>query len=79
MKESQTDRLLKYMQEHDGITQEEAIRQLHCYRLSARIADLKKRNVAIIAEREQKKAATGETIWWCRYRLAEAEHDAETV
>lgn len=39
---SQCEEILDYMRKHKGITQAEAVAKLNCYRLSARIYDLRK-------------------------------------
>ena len=43
---TQNQRILEYMREHGSITQREAIK-LGCYRLSARIAELKSQGLRI--------------------------------
>lgn len=48
MKEAQTKQILAYMQKHDGITPMEALNHCGCFRLSARIADLKEAGHQII-------------------------------
>lgn len=49
-KMSQCDQILQFMKTHGGITQAEAVAHIKCYRLAARIADLKKRGHLIITE-----------------------------
>ena len=51
MKDKQTQRILRYMEEHGSISQKEAI-ELGCYRLSARIHDLKREGHSITMERK---------------------------
>lgn len=41
-KEAQRNRILEYLQEHGSITPMDALRDIGCFRLSARIYDLKK-------------------------------------
>lgn len=48
MKEAQTKQILAYMQKHDGITPMEALNHCGCFRLSARIAELKEAGHQII-------------------------------
>lgn len=48
MKEAQTKQILAYMRKHDGITPMEALNHCGCFRLSARIADLKEAGHQII-------------------------------
>ena len=42
-KENHCKKILKYLETHDSITQDEAIDLFRCYRLSARIFDLRNR------------------------------------
>lgn len=63
---SQCDKILEYMETYGSITQREAVRKLNCYRLSARIYDLRARGYEIVEERERNKR-TGTS--WCRYAL----------
>ena len=44
---SQCVQIKKYMEEHGSITQMEAVNEFNCYRLSARINDLRKIGVKI--------------------------------
>lgn len=44
---SQRNKILEYMKIHGSITQAEAVSELHCYRLGARIFELKERGVPI--------------------------------
>ena len=67
----QTDRILKYMRDFGSITQLEAIRDLGCMRLAARIDDLKRDGHAIRREMETSKNRYGENIRYARYRLVE--------
>jgi len=46
-KESQNERILAYLKSGKAITQQDAIELFDCYRLSARIADLRKKGYAI--------------------------------
>lgn len=48
---AQCDKIVEYMKSHDGITQKEAI-QFDCYRLAARIFDLRERGYIIDSVRE---------------------------
>ena len=51
-KMSQCDQILQYMRTHGGINPDEAIQHIkpRCFRLAARIADLKKRGHIIITD-----------------------------
>ena len=48
---TQTQRVLDYMTEHGSITQQEAIRDFACYRLSAKIFELRRDGHNITTER----------------------------
>lgn len=62
---SQSDQILKYLQEYDHITQLEAIGLYRCFRLAARILDLRKKGHVI--ETENRRDTTGKP--YARYRL----------
>lgn len=47
MKETQCDRILKYIDDFGSITQLQAIADLGCMRLASRVSDLKKRGYPI--------------------------------
>ncbi len=63
---SQNEKILHYLQAGNSITQRVAVNRFGCYRLSARIADLKKKGYHIVTEVETNK---GETGYHARYRL----------
>lgn len=67
----QTDRILKYMRDFGSITQLEAMQDIGCMRLAARIADLKRDGHAIRREMETSKNRYGEETSYARYRLVE--------
>ena len=67
----QTDRILKYMHDFGSITQLEAMQDIGCMRLAARIADLKRDGHAIRREMETSKNRYGEETSYARYRLVE--------
>jgi hypothetical protein len=64
--QSQTNAILAYMKAGNGITPIEALNLCGCFRLSARIADLKKRGYAIMTEKV--KVDGGKYV--ARYSLA---------
>lgn len=69
-KESQCDMILRWLQEIGEITPMDAIREFGCYRLGARIWDLKHRGIAIESELRHGKNRFGKTTSWAVYRLA---------
>jgi hypothetical protein len=46
-KDTQTVRILRYIEDHGSITALEAMRDLGCYRLAARVHDLKREGVEL--------------------------------
>ncbi len=69
----QAERVLKYMRDFGSITQLEAIRDISCMRLGARIFDLKREGYAIKKETETSKNRYGEDTSYARYRLVDDE------
>ncbi len=67
----QTERILQYMHDFGSITQLEAMQDIGCMRLAARIADLKRDGHAIRREMETSKNRYGEETSYARYRLVE--------
>ena len=64
--DTQANAILKHMQDGNGITPMDALELCGCFRLSARIADLKKRGFEIITEKV--KVDGGKYV--ARYHLA---------
>lgn len=64
MTEKQTEKILKYMQEHGSITPLEALEEAGCMRLAARISDLRHDGYNIITERAKRGDKN-----FARYRL----------
>ncbi len=67
----QAERVLKYMRDFGSITQLEAIRDISCMRLAARIDDLKREGHVIRSDTETGKNRYGENTRYARYRLVE--------
>lgn len=65
---NQTEKILQYMKDNGGITQREAI-WLGCYRLSARIHDLKASGHLIETEMKKVENADGTSSVVANYRL----------
>lgn len=68
---TQCDRVLEYMREFGSITQLEAVRDLGCMRLAARIADLRGQGYAIGRRMKQEKNRYGNTVSFAEYYLEE--------
>ena len=64
--DTQANAILKHMQDGNGITPMDALELCGCFRLSARIADLKNRGYEIITEKV--KVDGGKYV--ARYHLA---------
>lgn len=71
MKINQTERILRYMEQHGSITAIDALCEFRCMRLAARIADLKKQGVKIIKTMESAKNSYGENVSYARYELGD--------
>lgn len=66
---TQCERILRHMQDYGSITQAEAVTEYGCYRLGARIFDLKSRGVAIKSETVTGKNRYGERTSFARYSI----------
>ena len=70
-KASQCDKVLAFMKKHGSITQADAVHQLNTYRLSARIADLKKKGYDISSVIYEEVDKEGNRVRFARYSLRE--------
>ena len=68
MKKSHKQLILEHLRAHGCITAAEAISRFQCYRLAARISDLKAAGHNIITDN---KDADGNTVNYAIYRLKE--------
>lgn len=66
---TQTEQVLRHLQDYGSITQVEAIRDYGIMRLGARIWDLKRQGHVIFTERETGMNRYGEKTAYARYRL----------
>ena len=66
---TQCDKILKYLMAHESITQGQAIIEFNCYRLSARIFDLKEQGYDIRTIRCVKKNDEGNVVQFAKYVL----------
>lgn len=69
--ESQTRRILEYLQEGKSITPLDALNMFGCFRLSARIKDLRNDEFDIRTSMETKEMPDGSTKRYARYWLNE--------
>lgn len=72
---TQCERILRHLQDYGSITQAEAVTEYGCYRLGARIWDLKAHGVPIKSETVTGKNRYGEWTSFARYSLAEGGND----
>lgn len=66
---TQCEKILRHMQDYGSITQAEAIAEYGCYRLAARIADLKKAGYPVDSRKEHGVNRYGEKTSFSRYSL----------
>lgn len=69
---TQNKRLVKYLEEHDSITQLEALNELGIFRLASRINDLKRMGYDIGGEMVDVTNRFGEVVKVKRYFLKNA-------
>lgn len=69
MKETQCDRVIKYIQDFGSISTLEAFNELGCTRLASRICDLSKEGYEFDKNFETKKNRYGEKVSYIRYSL----------
>ena len=69
VKNSQCEQILRYMKAHGSITAAEAMEYIGCYRLAARIADLRKAGHTIESKMVTGKNRHKQTINYAIYRL----------
>jgi hypothetical protein len=69
MKQTQSEKILSYIEEFGSITQLDALRDLGVMRLASRISDLKKQGIPITSDTEAVKNRYGENCYIKRYRL----------
>ena len=70
---TQCDMVLAHMMEHGSISQLEAAQEYGCWRLAARISDLRKNGYAIKSQLVTKKNRMGRPVSYARYTLEEGE------
>lgn len=70
-KKTQADRVLDYIKEFGSITSSEAFKDLGVTRLSARIFELRNKNIDIVSTFFTSKNRYGENCTYARYSLKE--------
>lgn len=66
---TQKEMILRYLQENGSITQAEAVTEIGCYRLGARIWDLKADGYDIRRETLKKRNRYGKVVSFASYHL----------
>lgn len=74
MKPTQCQQILEYMRRYGSITQIEAIRDIGCMRLAARISDLRGQGYAIDRRMKNGKNRDGEDVSFAEYYLIEEDN-----
>lgn len=72
---TQCERILRHMQDYGSITQAEAVTEYGCYRLGARIWDLKAQGIPIRSERVTGKNRYDEPVSFSRYSIVKTERE----
>ncbi len=72
---TQCDRVLEYLKRFGSITQLEAIRDIGCMRLAARIADLREKGYGIGVRMKTEKNRYGNKVSFAEYYLEEDKHE----
>ena len=67
----QVDMILDYMRNVGGITQAQAVKEFGCYRLSARIWDLRHEGHTILKITRSDTNRYGDPVTFAEYRLVE--------
>jgi len=69
---TQNQEILAHLKKGESITANQAIKLFRCFRLAARIADLRAQGNEIVSqERKMKSKRSGRTIRYASYRLAQ--------
>lgn len=68
---TQNEAVLEYMREHGSITPQEAVNALGCFRLSARIYDLREQGYLIRTENKRFKSRSGKGGYYAEYSFGD--------
>lgn len=66
---TQTEKILRHMEEYGSITPLDALKEYGCMRLASRICDIKRAGIAVTKEIETSQNRYGEPVRYARYRL----------
>lgn len=67
--DTQCGMILRYLKDCGAITPVDAMREFGCFRLGARVHDLKRRGYNIVNEWEESINRYGKTVRYAKYRL----------
>ena len=68
--DTQCGMILRYLKDEGSITPLDAMREFGCFRLGARIHELKKAGYNIVNEWQESVNRYGKTVRYARYRMA---------
>ena len=71
MKDTQNQKIIKYLKQHTWITPIEALSMFGCMRLASRVNELRAMGYNIISEPATGKNMDGETVHFAKYKLAD--------
>ena len=74
MKTTQSNKVLEYMKTFGSITQLQALQDIGCMRLAARINDLRQEGIAIGRRTKTSKNRYGESVSFAEYYLIEEDN-----
>lgn len=66
----QKEQIIEYCQEHGSITPMEAVNNLGCMRLAARIAEIRRDGWKVAAYRVEGKNRNGRKVYFMRYSIS---------
>ena len=66
---TQSEQIVRFMQDNGSITPMDAVNELGIYRLAARIHDLTKAGLSIASQTESTKNRYGKSVHYSRYWL----------
>lgn len=72
---TQTQQVHQFMIDYGSISQAEAVSELGCYRLSARIKDLRDMGIPISRAIESKRNRYGKLVSFARYSIIDDDSD----
>lgn len=65
----QKEQIIEYCQEHGSITPMEAVNNLGCMRLAARMAEIRENGWSVTAQRVEGRNRNGRKVYYMRYSI----------